>query len=82
MQLSLTIYVKCHPPSGEAYQVSTKAIWFHRRGERRNRHRKNEDLCAAANVRFWPKAAWAVAPHMSAFGGKADITFCGANVCF
>ena len=20
-------------------------------------------------------------PHMSAFGGKADMTFCGANVC-
>jgi hypothetical protein len=30
MQLSLTIYVKCHPPSGEAYQVSTSAGCFHR----------------------------------------------------
>ena len=23
-----------------------------------------------------------VAPHMSAFGGKADMTFCAAHVCF
>ena len=23
-----------------------------------------------------------VAPHMSAIGGKADMTFCTANVCF
>ena len=23
-----------------------------------------------------------VAPHMSAFGGKADMPFCIANVCF
>ena len=23
-----------------------------------------------------------VAPHMSAIGGKADMTFCVANVCF
>ena len=26
------------------------------------------------------KRTWASALHMSAFGGKADITFCGANV--
>jgi hypothetical protein len=29
-----------------------------------------------------PKRTSLVAPHMSAFGGKADMTFCGANVCF
>jgi len=29
-----------------------------------------------------PKQTWARAPHMSAFGGKADMTYCGANVCF
>ena len=28
------------------------------------------------------KQTCAVAPQMSAFGGKADMTFCGANVCF
>ena len=22
------------------------------------------------------------APHMSAFGGRADMTFCAAHVCF
>jgi hypothetical protein len=27
-----------------------------------------------------PKQTWAVAPHMSAFGGKADMPFCGAHV--
>jgi hypothetical protein len=32
-----------------------------------------------ADVRYWPKAA---ALHMSAFGGKADITFCAAYICF
>src|SRR5665811_1871237 len=30
MQLSLTIYVKCHPPSAEAYQVSIRVACFHR----------------------------------------------------
>src|SRR5262249_20246045 len=29
-----------------------------------------------------PKRTSLVAPHMSAFGGKADMAFCGANVCF
>jgi hypothetical protein len=32
------------------------------------------------NVRYWPKQTWASAPHMSAFGGKADINFDGSNV--
>jgi acyl-ACP thioesterase len=68
MQLSLTIYVKCHPPSGEGYQVSTKAIWFHWRGDRRNPHRKNEDLCAAANVRFWVKRTFSGAKRTSREG--------------
>ena len=27
-----------------------------------------------------PWRTWTSAPHMSAFGGKADMTFCGANV--
>jgi hypothetical protein len=29
---------------------------------------------------YGPKRTSLVAPHMSAFGGKADMTFCGANV--
>jgi hypothetical protein len=32
-----------------------------------------------ANVRFWPIADILVAPHMSAFGGKADID-CSTNI--
>jgi hypothetical protein len=41
-------------------------------------------------VTFWPswlmfaigpKPTSPVAPHMSAFGGKADMIFCGARVC-
>jgi hypothetical protein len=31
---------------------------------------------------FGPKQTWAGALHMSAFGDKADMAFCGANVCF
>jgi Lipocalin-like domain len=31
---------------------------------------------------FGPKRTCLVAPHMSAFGGKADMPFCTANVCF
>jgi hypothetical protein len=27
-----------------------------------------------------PKQTWPRALHMSAFGGKADIAYCGANV--
>ena len=30
---------------------------------------------------FGPKQTCPSAPHMSAFGGKADMTFCGAHVC-
>jgi hypothetical protein len=29
-----------------------------------------------------PKRTSLAAPHMSAFGGKADMTFCAANVCY
>src|SRR5262245_50721882 len=31
---------------------------------------------------FGPKQTWTSAVHMSAFGGKADMGFCGANVPF
>ena len=34
------------------------------------------------NVRYWHLADIGFAPHMSAFGGKADMTYCAANVCF
>jgi len=27
-----------------------------------------------------PKQTWALAPHMSAFGGKADMAFCGISL--
>ena len=33
-----------------------------------------------ANVRFWHLADIQVALHMSAFGGKADMTFCGNSL--
>jgi hypothetical protein len=29
-----------------------------------------------------PKQTWTSAPHMSAFGGKADMPFCAAHVRF
>jgi hypothetical protein len=29
-----------------------------------------------------PKQTWTAAPHMSAFGGKADMTFCGGMSAF
>ena len=32
--------------------------------------------CKIKHVRYWPKADIASAPHMSAFGGKADMTYC------
>jgi hypothetical protein len=31
---------------------------------------------------FGPKQTSLVASHMSAYGGKADMTLCGANVRF
>ena len=34
------------------------------------------------DVRYWHKADIACALHMSAFGGKADMPFCAAHVCF
>ena len=34
-------------------------------------------MSAIGTKRTWPSAL-----HMSAFGGKADMTFCTANVCF
>ena len=30
---------------------------------------------------FGPKQTSLVASHMSAFGGKADMAYCSANVC-
>ena len=33
------------------------------------------------DVRLWHKADIASALHMSAFGGKADMGWCTANVC-
>ena len=34
-------------------------------------------VCSA--VCCWPKADMRFAPHMSAFRGKADMTFCGKS---
>jgi hypothetical protein len=34
------------------------------------------------NVRYWPLATSAFAPHVSTFGGKADMPACIANVRF
>jgi hypothetical protein len=58
-------------------------------------HKQAEHMAAptnAANVKkvlansepstHGTKRTSASAPHMSAFGGKADMTFCSANVCF
>jgi len=33
------------------------------------------------NVRYWPKADMR-SPRMSALGGKPDMGWCSANVCF
>ena len=35
---------------------------------------------AGPDVRYWHKADIPFAPHMSAFGGKADMGCCSANV--
>ena len=35
---------------------------------------------AAVMSAFGTKQTWVGAPPMSAFGGKADMAFCGANV--
>ena len=35
-----------------------------------------------ADVRYWHKADIAIAPHMSAFGCKADMPYCTAHVRF
>ena len=37
-------------------------------------------LCLRGMSAFGPKRTSSLAPHMSAFGGKADMTSCGANV--
>jgi hypothetical protein len=34
------------------------------------------------DVRYWPLADIPSCTALSAFEGKADMTFCGANVCF
>src|SRR5262245_1599504 len=36
----------------------------------------------AGRVRYWPLADIAYVAFDVAFGGKADIIFCGAHVCF
>ena len=37
---------------------------------------------AASMSAYGPKRTSASALHMSAFGSKADMTYCVANVCF
>jgi hypothetical protein len=34
------------------------------------------------NIRFWPKADMPKHAINVAFGGKADVSLCTANVCF
>ena len=38
----------------------------------------NGDIAVATRT----KRTYLVAPHMSAFEGRADMTFCVAHVCF
>ena len=40
------------------------------------------DSLSACDVPTGRKRTCLVAPHMSAFGGKADVTFCGAHIRF
>jgi len=40
------------------------------------------EQCFARMSALGPKRTSTTALHMSAFGGKADMTFCGANVRF
>jgi hypothetical protein len=39
------------------------------------------DRLYAADTKYWHKADIPGAPHMSAFGGKADIVSASQNVC-
>jgi hypothetical protein len=34
------------------------------------------------NVRYWPIADIPICTALSVVGGKADMAYCGANVCF
>ena len=43
---------------------------------------RNEDLRAAANVRFWPIADMPKDAIDVAIGGKADMAYCTAHVRF
>src|SRR5262249_26118355 len=43
------------------------------RSEHANRTRRRADRIVLAMSAIGPKRTWLVAPHMSAFGGKADI---------
>ena len=42
----------------------------------------NPDRIGKERTAFGTKRTSLVAPHMSAFGGRADMTFCPAHVCF
>src|SRR5262249_34007500 len=44
--------------------------------------RRDEILSGNRNVRFWPKADMPKNAIDVAIGGKADMTFCSAHVCF
>ena len=46
---------------------------------------KLASLRAVGDVRFWGQSGhdhWHMSAFVVAIGGKADIAFCGANVCF
>ena len=41
-----------------------------------------QKIAGAPMSAIGPKRTYVVALHESAIGGKADISFCGAHVCF
>ena len=67
---------------------------FDGRGDRRTPPVRAEDVTSQNVGPEWDKPTIDVlsaigtkrtsasAPHMSAFGGKADMTYCAAHVCF
>src|SRR5262245_25907868 len=46
------------------------------------RRRRRSDRIISLDVRYWPKADMVKNAIDVAIGGKADMGWCGANVCF
>ena len=78
-----TVYLPTHDPQSRSRLANRRLVLIQialPRKQRNNHIKMHLAKARRHNVRYWHKADMPSAPHMSAFGGKADMAYCTANV--